>query len=101
MLEEKVSIPKFNGREEAFEMWWIKFYFYAQGRDFLEAVSEHPEATLPAHQDTILDKTNPAKKRSIEARDRNKMTCTALMLAMPNKLIVPANVASKGDADWT
>ena len=101
MLEEKVSIPKFNSREEAFETWWIKFYFYAQGQDFSEVVNERPEAMLPAHQHTVLDETNPAEKRSIEARDRNKMACTALMLAMPNELIVLANAASKGGANWT
>ena len=94
-------IPRFNSREEAFETWWIKFYFYAQGWDFADAVSENPEAMLPATQDTPLDETNAAEKQSIEARDRNKMTCTALMLAMPDDLIVPANVASKGDVNWS
>ena len=29
------------------------------------------------------------------------MACIALMLAMPNKLIVLANAASKGDANWS
>ena len=29
MAEEKISIPRFNGTNEAFETWWIKFYFYA------------------------------------------------------------------------
>ena len=85
--------------EEAFKTWWIKFYFYAQDKDFAKAVSDQPEATLPATQDTVLDENNPAEKRSIEARDRNKMACMALMLAMLDNLIVPANMASKGDTD--
>ena len=101
MLEEKVSIPRFNGSEEAFKTWWIKFYFYTQGWDFVEAVNDQPETMLPATQDMPLDKNNPAEKRSKEARDQNKMACTALMLAMPDNLIVPANVASKGDLYWS
>ena len=48
-----------------------------------------------------LNENDPAEKRSIEARDQNKMACTTLMLAMPDDLIVLANTASKGDANWS
>ena len=54
---------------------------------------------LAAH-DTALDKTNPAEKRAIEARGRNKMACTTLMLTMPDELILAADPASKGDVGW-
>ena len=97
MAEEKISIPRFNDTDEAFETWWIKFYFYVQGHDFAEVVSDQPEPTLPAAHTMALDETNPAEKRSIEARDRNKLACTVLMLAMPDELILSVNLASKGD----
>ena len=100
MAEDKISIPRFNGKEEAFETWWIKFYYYAQGQDFAEAVSELPEAALPTAHDTPLDENNPAEKKAIEARACNKMACTALMLAMPDELILQADLASKGDTNW-
>ena len=72
MAEEKISIPRFNGTDEAFKTWWIKFYYYAQGCDFVDAVSDQPEAALPTTQDTVLDENNPAEKRAIEARNRTR-----------------------------
>ena len=55
---------------------------------------------MPATQDMTLDEINPAEKRAIEARNRNKAACTALMLAMPDELILQADLASKGDMNW-
>ena len=100
MAEDKISIPRFNSKDEAFETWWIKFYYYVQGQDFADVVSKQPETALPTAHDTPLDANNPAEKRAIDAKTCNKMACTALMLEMPNELILPADLASKGNPNW-
>ena len=64
-------------------------------------VSDTLEPTLLAAHDMALDKTVPAQKQSIKARNRNKLACTVLMLAMPDELILPADLASKKETGWS
>ena len=100
MAEEKAFIPKFNGRQEAFLIWWTKFKNYALAKQFGQAVSDVLEAELPAAWNTVLKVADAGEKQQSEARERNNLACAAIAMAMPDKLVLLVDSAGKAEAAW-
>ena len=100
MAEEKAFIPKFNSRQEAFLIWWTRFKNYALAKQFGQAVSDVPEAELPAAWNMVLNVADAGEKQQSEARERNNLACAAIAMAMPGKLVLLVDSAGKAEAAW-
>ena len=66
MAEEKAFIPKFNGKQEAFLIWWTRFKNYAMAKQFGQAVSDVPEAELPAAWNTVLNVADAGENNRVK-----------------------------------
>jgi hypothetical protein len=66
---EGLELPMFDGKNESFQVWWMKFSAYAMMMNFGQAVSTTVENDLPATEvpgNTVVE-TDANKK----ARERN------------------------------
>ena len=48
---ESVSLPTFNGKEEAFQVWWTKFKAFATAKGFIAVLTGKEKAELPLIED--------------------------------------------------
>ena len=93
MSEEKHTVPKFNGHEKNFIMWWKRFCQYAVAKRFREALSTTAESRLLVAYNTTLDAMDPAQKEQIDARERNNMVCVAIGSAMLDDMFLAVEAA--------
>ena len=100
MAEEKAVIPRFNGKLEAFLIWWTRFKNYAMAKQFGQAVNDIPEADLPAAWNMVLNMADAGEKQQSDARECNNLACAAIAMAMPNKLVLLVDSAGKTEAAW-
>jgi len=69
MSESKsIILPTFNGKEDAFQTWWVKFRAYCLAKGVIAALMGK-ETHLPAKEDVVLDETITTDKLKIKARE--------------------------------
>ena len=97
MSENKsVVLPTFNGKDEAFQVWWTKFRAFATAKGFIQALLAR-ERNLPFSETTTLDETNEADKPKIRAKNRNSLAMAYLLSAF--KLKADISIAYKTMTD--
>ena len=89
---KSVSLLTFNGKEEAFQVWWTKFKAFATAKGFTEG-------ELPLTEDQALDKTDANEKKKIKARERNSLAMAHLPQAFEAEADVSLACESMDD-DW-
>ena len=82
-----------------FLTWWTRFKAYATARQFGQAISNTLEAQLLPVHNTRLDSLVVGEKLQIDTRDCNNMACSAISMAILDKLILVVNAAGKADAN--
>jgi len=103
MSEDKqgVSLPHFSGDKDEFMGWWYRMEQYAQLKNFDSALQATDETDLPAAFNTPLDPTKPDEKKQIDARKRNNMAVSNILMALPMAEMVSARKAAyKDKANW-
>ena len=84
--EKSVRLPAFDGKDEDFELWWVRFKAYARVYKFVQALDNKPEPNLPVRQDAVLDETED--KAAIAARNRNDIAVANFTLAFTTSDLV-------------
>ena len=69
-------------------------------KQFGQVVSNTLEADLPATHNTALNAADAGEKRQINARDCNNLACSAIAMAMPNKMLLVVDAAGKTETAW-
>jgi len=66
-----LKVPTFSGRDEDFQLWWMRFCAYAALMKFALAIGKRPEADMPAGGETELptdtDEAKAARNRNLTA----------------------------------
>ena len=98
MDEEKLSkfvkLPTFDGDEEKFQLWLVRFEAYATCCGFRAAVGDAPEADLPESAAFALNLDPKTDKAKVAAVNRNSVAMATLTMAMTtNKTMGALNEA--------
>ena len=68
-MDKAVSLPKFDGKQESFQLWWMRFSAYARVYQFGDALKDKAEAELPDKEDEVLDlMTDAGKAKKVAKR---------------------------------
>ena len=94
MAEEKISVPKFSGKEEDFSNWYMRAEAHAERFEFLEALSPMKETDLP------VDEGPGATADEKDAVARNKKAAAFLVSAMPDSVLASIRAAGRADPKW-
>ena len=79
MSDKGISLPVFNGKYAAFQVWWTKFRAFATAKGFVQALLTAND--LPGKEDEVLDPSNDVDKTKIKARERNSLAMAYLFSA--------------------
>ena len=74
---KSVKVPTFNGKRDAFQVWWLRFSAFAKAYKFKKAIEVTPEADLPAQEEPTSNETADQEA----ARERNSTAMYYLTLA--------------------
>ena len=55
--DKTVTLPKWDGSEKTFQMWWVRFQAYAKIYKFNTAIRETAETELPDKDSDALDES--------------------------------------------
>ena len=83
--DKAVTLPKWDGEEKSFQVWWMRFQAYAKVHKFKEALGEKPEPDLPRSDSIPLQPTRDIHKPRIEANKRNETALACLTMAITNE----------------
>ena len=63
MSENKsLVLPIFNGKDEAFQLWWTKFRAFATAKGFINGLLK-ADPDMPQKEDEELDPSNDAEEK--------------------------------------
>jgi len=96
-----VRVPTFNGSEDTYQAWWIRFRAYAKIAGFIKAIGNTPEPDLPTNQEEVdlLVGNDNATKVKLAAIHRNDMAIASLTLAFTSDELINMIMLSQND-DW-
>ena len=77
---KSMVLHAFNGKDEAFQVWWTKFRAFATGKGFV-VVLLGKEILLPPTKADALDPTNATVQQKIKAKECNNPGMAHLMQA--------------------
>ena len=96
--ERSVPCPSFNGKDEAFQVWWTKFRAFATTKGFVNALLSR-EQDLPPTENANLDEENETDKAKIKARARNSLAMAYLLSAFKAEADISLAYETMDD-DW-
>ena len=97
--DKSIILPVFNGKDEAFQVWWTKFRAFATAKGFM-ATLLGKEAELPAKESEVLDPTADTDKPEVKAKEHNSLGMAHLLQAF--KAEADTSLACKTmDNDWS
>lgn len=96
-----VRVPTFNGDEDKYQSWWIRFKAYAKVAGFSAAISTDPEVDLPANQAEVnsLTGSDEDTKRKLAAVSRNDTAMANLTLAFTSDELLRM-ILSAQTSEW-
>ena len=76
-----MSVPKFSGERDAFQLWWTKFRAFATVKKFVLALASGGESDMPATESEALDTMMADGKRMSQAKECNAVGMAFLLMA--------------------
>lgn len=95
---KSIVLPTFNGKDEAFQVWWTKFRAYATAKGVVNALLSK-ESDMPLTEAQALDETVADEKKKIKARERNSLAMAYLLSAFKAEADVSLAYETMTD-DW-
>ena len=71
----------FDGKDEDYMMWWVRFQAYAEVKMFASALQDGGEPSLPKKHDDVLDMATDAGKKSYAALKHNNVAMATMTMA--------------------
>ena len=75
------TLPKFNGKDNGYQLWLMRFKAYAGSKTFSDALEPEFDTKLPDSESEALDSSNAEQKKKISAKKKNIKAMQALTLA--------------------
>jgi hypothetical protein len=97
--DRSVRIPTFDGSEDQFQIWWIRFKAYARVMQFSEAIETGGEADLPISDAASIDMKTEEGKRQAKAKKRNNVAIANFTMAFTTESSIQLLFKSQ-TAEW-
>jgi len=81
MLSVRTYIPKFNGEQDKFQIWWAQFKAHCSHIGVIEAIGTTRPVNLPTTEDEVIDLSKKDGKLQNQARKANATAMVSLTLA--------------------
>ena len=98
-VSTSIRLPTFNGKEENFAMWWIKFQAFATVKNFREALSDDNDMPLSQAVANGLDTKDSKNKPALKAVTRNNVAMAQLTMAFETQALLSLTDTIK-NSDW-
>ena len=95
--DKSIEMPKFDGKKEHFQDWWVKFRSFAIAKGVYKALVDGND--LPTSDDVELEESVPAQKLQIAARTRNNMAMAYLLNSFKNDRLTNMALSTMTD-EW-
>lgn len=95
--QTSVKIPTFDGKEQGFTMFWMRFKAYAGVKGFIPAIQDVMETDMPMDESTPLDPNTDT--REIAAKKRNALAVASFTMAFTTAALMML-VHRACDANW-
>ena len=82
------QLPMFYGKEENFQMWWMRMRAFGEANRFGLALSEFEELALPRSYAEELDLKTTEGRESLEALDRNSAAMMNFTMAFQSPVLL-------------
>ena len=97
--DKVMKLPVFDGTQDGYQMWWMRYRAYAGVQRFLPALSATFQPQLPATEGTVLDiSTDDGKKHALNKK-MNAVAVATLTMAFKNESEMSL-VYKSITADW-
>jgi len=93
--EGALRIPKFDGKREAFPVWFSQFNALCAVKGVSEALKPGFDMNLADRYDTVLNVTIASEKAQAEAKKKNDLAMSFLTLAMDSNQLLTKVEAAK------
>ena len=90
-----LRLPETDGDKKTLDMWWTRFYSYAECYGFSECLKATAEADLPASAAAVVDETTDPGKLQAAARKRNKLAVASFTMAFQTESMMSMVYKSK------
>ena len=97
--EKSVRLPTFDGTEEKFQIFWMRFKAYAKVYKFAQALRIGGESDLPTTDASIIDETTDPGKKQAAAKKRNEIAMANFTMAFTTEGTISL-VYKAETADW-
>ena len=85
---KSLVLPKWDGGDKNFHMWWMRFQACAKIYKFKQAIGTKAEDDLPDKDSDVLDPTKDKDKPKNQARARNELAVASLTMAFTNPSLI-------------
>ena len=94
-------VPIFDGKEENFQTWWVRFRACGKLSGFPKALGETPEPGLPSDQEEVesLSGTDITTKMNKAAADINDLAIASLTLTFETNELTSMTLTAQSD-EW-
>ena len=82
--DKSVELPKFSGKRDEFQVWWIKFQAFAVAKGLFSVMKE-TSANLPSTQEEVMDMTDEKQKVMDRQRTLNGILIAYLTSAFKSQ----------------
>jgi hypothetical protein len=93
-------LPTFDGTEEKFQIFWMRFKAYAKVYKFASALKIGGETYMPRRDATTVDITTDVGKLQAAAKKRNEIAVANSMMAFTSESTISFLVYKASTVDW-
>ena len=88
LTSAKVNLPKFNGKQEGFMTWWMRFRAYAAVVGFSQSIGDSKDPSLPENEDDELSEDASMKKKQEKALKCNRVAMASFTIAFTAEQLI-------------
>ena len=88
LTSAKVTLPKFNGKQEGFMTWWMRFRAYAAVVGFTQSIGDGQDPDLPRTENEELSSNETIKKKQEKALKCNRVAMASFTMAFTAEQLI-------------
>ena len=84
----KVTLPKFNGKKDAYMTWWMRFMAYAAVIGFTQSIQDSKDPDLPGKENDTLSTNDDIRKKQEKALKSNRIAMANFTMAFSAEMLI-------------
>jgi len=87
-LSAKVLVPKFEGKDDEFQVYWMRLRAHAAMAGFSQAINRTQDPDLPAAETDVIDETTDIGKKQMKAKKANLLAMATLTTSFRTQALI-------------